>query len=929
MAKPPTAQPQSNPESFKLQQFGGMLPAWDSHLLPDGQGSYSKNSYLFSGALDGWRTPKQLFDFASPSTQFAYRLPLLTQSFATATVVFINDDNVLDGDSITLGEEIYTFRDALSGASYEVLIGATADLTALNLFNAFTIDNGAATNEGVTYGTGTVANPAIDQTTPVSTAILAAGPARIQVFAPATGAAYNSTLVGDTTGGARVQWQYLSAPTTNFNGGVNPTFNSNITGPSVWLEFDDPDTDVMRSPVVDDSFDRYYFASPTVAPKYNTRDRIQAGLPAWLLGVPAPGCSPGVTVAGGGSAVTLGFPNSVSVNQGTPGANVIYMIPITPTGAMILNDVSFMPAATDATVNFAALLYDDLNGSPHELLNAGEVVTGITSGTAAASAFVNPTGLLMNTQYWIGIFMDTADAIQNADDTGSSGVTSLATFSSGPPAIINNLSTGYPDLQVWGDLTSSSVQEARSYVYTYISAYGEESPPSPATVVTGWSNGTWTIDLFQPPPDQLGVTRNLVGIRLYRSVTGTGGATTYFQVTPVGGDLPITQASYSDIITDDLVVTNTQLASQLYNPPPEDLQGIIAMPNGMAVGWRNNEIWFAQPYLPHAWPASNVLTTEYPIVGLGVTGNSVVACTAGSPYIATGTDPSQMTGLKIQVSEPCHSRGSIIGNNDGVYYCSPNGLILVTQYGAVTNTSELWITREAWQQLTPQKNVRAVFLVSQYFALGTIRNGDASVAQQGFTIELNPADAQSFSIWPQPGGHRLGFNLLSSPNGFNVENLRLDPWSAVCLVMQNDQVYQYDFTDPAPVRQTYTWRSKLYQQKSKKNFSAMRVWFSIPSGTPAQSALRNTAPTDDASWNTLGAGQYGIIRVYAGFGTGQPTGDTNPPLQLVTCREIRTPQELLRILAGFKAETWQFEITARVPISNVQIATSVKALAQT
>lgn len=929
MAKPPAPTSQTSPEAFKLKEFGGMLPAWDGHLLPDGQADFSQNGYLFSGALAGWRTPKLLFNFlGGASTQFAYRLPNITQNLATATLVFVGSVNPLDGDTISLGEEVYTFTDILENA-YDVLVGGDAQTTAQNLFNAFTIDNGAATNEGVTYGVGTVANPAIDQTKTQTLNILAAGPPRIQVFAPSTGAAFNSTLVADNTGGIRLQWQYQSLPTGTFNGGTNQTFNSAITGPSAWVEFADPDTDVMRSPVVDDSFDRYYFASPSVAPKYNTRARIQAGLPAWLLGVPAPGCSPTVAITGGGNTVQLGFPNSISVNEGSPGANVVYMVPVTPAGAMILNDVTFMPQTTSATANFAAVLYSDLNGSPHELLNAGAITQGVTAGTPAASAFVNPTGLLMNVQYWIGIFMDSAIAVQNADDTGSAGVVSLATFSNGPPPIIENLAVGFADLQLWGDLTSSSVQEARAYVYTYISAYGEESPPSPATVLTGWSNGTWAIGLFQPPPDQLGVTRNLVGIRLYRTVTGTGGATTFFQVTPVGGDLPITQASYSDIITDDVVVTNTQLASQLFSPPPEDLQGIIAMPNGMAVGWRANEIWFAQPYQPHAWPPSNVLTTEYPIVGLGVTGSSVVACTSGSPYIATGTDPAQMSGLKVQVTEPCHSRGSILGNNDGVYYCSPNGLILVTQFGSVTNTSELWITREKWQQLTPQKNVRAVFLVSQYFALGTIRNGDASVAQRGFTIELNPADAQSFSIWPQPGGHRLGFNLLAAPNGFNVENLRLDPWSAVCLVMQNNAVYQYDFADPAPTMQTYTWRSKLYQQKSKKNFSVMRPWFSIPAGTPPQSATRNTAPTDDPSWLSLAAGQYGIIRVYAGYGTGQPTGDTNPPLQLVTVRELRTPQELLRILSGFKAETWQFEIVARVPISNIQIGTSVKALAQT
>ena len=594
------------------------------------------------------------------------------------------------------------------------------------------------------------------------------------------------------------------------------------------------------------------------------------------------------------------------------------MIPITPGGAMILNDVTFgAPQATNTTAQWAAVVYNDVNGSPHELLNTGTVGSTLTAGTPTASAFLNPTGLLMNTQYWIGIMTDTAFDWQRADNTGSQGVVSLNTFSNGPPPVINRLSVGFPDLQVWGDLTASSVLEARAYVYTYITEYGEESPPSPATVVTGWSNGTWTISLFQPPPDQLGVTRNITDIRLYRSLTSLTGPTTFFQVI-IDDDLPVTTAVYSDIITDDVVAANPQLQSQLWTPPPEDLQGIISMPNGMAVGWRANEIWFCEPYRPHAWPASYTLTTEYPIVGLGVTGSSVVACTSGSPYIATGTSPGTMSATKVQESVPCHSRGSILGNNDGVYYASTNGLILVTQYGAVTNTSELWITREKWQQLTSQKNLRSVFLVSSYFALGTVRVGDTSEAQRGFSIELNAADAQSFSIWPQPGGHRLGFNLLGAPNGINVDNVRIDPWSSVCLVFQGGAVYQYDFSDPAPVMQTYKWRSKLFQQKTKKDFAAMRVWFKVPAGTPALNPVRMQQATNDPIWNSLPADRYGIIRVFAG-------GRPDP----VTTREIRVPQETLRILSGLKHETWQFEIEARVPVSNVQEGTSVKALAQT
>jgi len=179
-----------------------------------------------------------------------------------------------------------------------------------------------------------------------------------------------------------------------------------------------------------------------------------------------------------------------------------------------------------------------------------------------------------------------------------------------------------------------------------------------------------------------------------------------------------------------------------------------------------------------------------------------------------------------------------------------------------------------------------------------------------------PADAQSFTIWPQPGGHRMGFNLLNGPNGFNVDNLTIDHWSATALVVQNNQVFYYDFSDAAPTSVVYTWRSKKFQQNARKNFSAMRVKFTIPAGTPNLNPTRLQNDTNDPVWNTLPADRYGFIRVFAGDDV------------LITVREIRKVQELLRILGDTKHETWYFEITARVPIENVQIGTSVKALAK-
>ncbi len=911
-------QGQSVPDSFKLEQFGGMLPAWDVTIIPPKQAAFAENTYLFTGALAGWRKPKLLYTLLSGTSKFAYRLPRLAEAYASATLFILATP--VEGVTVTVGEETYTFRTTAT-AAYDVAIGGSATGAAVNLFSAITGDRETYTGVGTRYGVGTIANPDVYATRFTDAAY---DPPRVTCYAPTSGAAFNSTPVSSNNEPYCV-WRYSGVHTTTFQGGQNVSFDASITGSSVWMEFDDPDTDVLRSPVVNDQYDRYYIASPTLAPKYNTRERIEAGLPAWFLGVPAPGCAPGVTVAGGGDDITLGFLTSGggAVSQVTES---IWLVPFTPTGAVELNDiVAVLGADAPTTGDFAVatgLLYDDLNGAPNDLLNIGSNVDlmGMGSGEEVTSAFTNPTGLLADVQYWMGFAYVAADG-EAVVWTGADAVAyptsvsanKLATFASGPPSTFGAYNANAANPYFRGNGTSASVLSARAYVYTYETEYGEESAPSPATIESGWSNGTWTIDLFQPSASQIGVTRNIKTLKLYRSITALSGNTTYYFIT----ELPIGTAQYVDVLSDDELVSNDQLATLDWGPPPEDLLGMVAMPNGMMAGWRKNEIWFCEPYRPHSWPVSYVLTTEYPIVGLGVTSNSVIACTSGAPYVATGTAPNAMTATKIATSEPCHSRGSILGTNDGVFYTSPNGLILVTQYGAVTNTTELWITREKWQSLTPQKNLRSVFLSGCYFSMGTVRSADTSVAQRGFTCEISANNQQNSLMQPQPGGHRIGFNTLTGPNAVDVDNVRIDPWSSVCLVFQNGGVWYYDFADQASVMQTYTWRSKKFQQRARKNFQALRIWFSIPDGTPALNATRFEEPKEDATWQSLPADRYGFIRIYAGNN------------ELVTCREIRRPQELLRIESGFKHETWWFEVEARVPVSNFQVGTSAKAMAKT
>lgn len=530
---------------------------------------------------------------------------------------------------------------------------------------------------------------------------------------------------------------------------------SRISDTSYWLEFADVNTNVLRTPVVNDVYERYYFASPTVAPRYNTKVRIAASLSSWLLGVTTPTTAPGVAPAGG---------------------------------------------------------------------------------------------------------------------------------------------------------TSLAIAAARSYLYTWVTAYGEESAPSPALLQNGYVDDVWAITVTAPDSNDVGVNRNIATTRIYRTVTASDGTASFFLVT----ELPVATTSYNDTLSDTTVAQNIGLDTATWLPPPSDLQGIVAASNGMFVGWRANEVWFSVPFLPHTWPSDNTITTEYPIVGIGVVGQAIVVVTKGYPVVLTGASPDSLSQQVIRTPYSCSSRGSIVSAPDAVYYTSESGLIMVTPSGMVQNVTEHWITREKWK-LLPLISNRAILHSGAYFSFGAVYvdpvtgADNATEAAVGFTI-VSPQTASQEA--PPVGGQitNPAFGWLSAPGALSINNTLVDHWTNVPLLIQSQAVYYYDYSDAAPTIMPYLWRSKIFQDQYRRGFEVMKVYFTIPSSTPTQNADRNTS-----SIQTLASDQYGIVRVYA--------DDV-----LWTTREIRTSGELLRILSGGKFEFWQWELEGRVEILNVQAATSVKDL---
>jgi hypothetical protein len=489
-----------------------------------------------------------------------------------------------------------------------------------------------------------------------------------------------------------------------------------------------------------------------------------------------------------------------------------------------------------------------------------------------------------------------------ASDTGVPQVNSLARILAGQPAY--SLGLNPPNAAGIASITGGSgATETRAYVATFVTAFNEEGPTSVPVLNTGFSNGTWNLTLS--PPSAGDITQyNYSKVNIYRTVT-VGATATFFFVAQVA----LSTTTYADAAADATVALNIVLPSTTFIAPPTNLQGIVALPNGMLAGFQGSTIFFSQPFLPHAWPAQYDLAVGYPIVGLGVTNQTLVVLTAGFPMVATGINPANMTLSVLTSLEPCMSRGSIISSPEGVYYASPNGLILVAN-GAASSVTSTLLGKDDWNNFLQPSTLRSARLGNvAYYTFGSSRPGvfEPTAWDPGWIDLLDYSGAYNGAII-DPTNARIAFNALTSATPMvNVFN---DPWSGETMLITNGNLYRLDITNETAPRMPFNWISKQFQALDRKNFGALRVYFELPPWAPAGS----TALTRNTNLNqTLQPNQFGLVSVYANG-------------SLVMCRELVESGELMKIPSGFKADYWQVGVQANVNVMSVQVATSDKEL---
>ena len=305
-------------------------------------------------------------------------------------------------------------------------------------------------------------------------------------------------------------------------------------------------------------------------------------------------------------------------------------------------------------------------------------------------------------------------------------VTSMIAGASGYPAVSYRLGVpaadNAPGTSISGTPDESQTPDDVSYVYTFVTAFGEEGPPSPASAPIERTD-TETVTLTLPSSDHPSGNYNFGAAalkRIYRSNTGSSNTTFQFLA-----EIPFTSTSYDD--TTPSAGLGEVLPSESWIGPPDDnsslypdgpMQGLTAVANGVFAGFAGNRFCLSEPFLPHAWPVEYRITVEEDIVAIGAVSNGIVALTDGRPYFITGTDPSAMTAVQMDIAQACINHRSVVDMGSYLLYAGPDGLVAVTGAQGQVVTQGL-ISPKQWNSTFNPSGYRAFKYEDTYVAFWT------------------------------------------------------------------------------------------------------------------------------------------------------------------------------------------------------------------
>lgn len=502
---------------------------------------------------------------------------------------------------------------------------------------------------------------------------------------------------------------------------------------------------------------------------------------------------------------------------------------------------------------------------------------------------------------------------------------------------------GQSDIWVSGGTGSGDI-ESRSYVYCYVRQWSD------GTIDVGKSSGPlknssdrsrYTVDvrpgqvvdmsIVDPIAHANGIGAGINKIYIYRSEVTSAGQALYSyvdqfdvntnRVTNNPAAVWVANGSYYKYSDSKPNTSLGEACPSIYwDAPVTGLKGLVSLQNGLFAAYKDSTIYVSDWNAPHAWPYEHTVTIDYPIVGLGSFGNTIVVCTEAAPVLITVTDPTKPTTRAIQENCPCVSAGSIVSTRNGVIFASTNGLVLINS-ASPTFITEKIITQDEWLPLHPE-SLQAAFLNNTYYGFFTNPTEKAA----GFLFDL---DSYTYST-VYNSIVSSGMVYISQPTKIvynDVEQSQL----YVCYPLENKTQYSLNsFGTDSRINKSFRWRSKVNVSPqglftlscAQVNFTKLSsskpeppVWEGRLAGSALGMVYVNKQPVNGwCKTNTIELYDKTVFNYYV-------DGKLRFTKNIVDSKPFRLP-------SGFRGETVEIELKSNSHVHSVILASSMGELVE-
>lgn len=502
---------------------------------------------------------------------------------------------------------------------------------------------------------------------------------------------------------------------------------------------------------------------------------------------------------------------------------------------------------------------------------------------------------------------------------------------------------GQSDIWVSGGTGSGDI-ESRSYVYCYVRQWSD------GTIDVGKSSGPlknrsdrsrYTVDvrpgqvvdmsIVDPIAHANGIGAGINKIYIYRSEVTSAGQALYSyvdqfdvntnRVTNNPAAVWVANGSYYKYSDSKPNTSLGEACPSIYwDPPVDGLKGLVSLQNGLFAAYKDSTVYVSDWNAPHAWPYEHTVTIDYPIVGLGSFGNTIVVCTEAAPVLITVTDPTKPTTRAIQENCPCVSAGSIVSTRNGVIFASTNGLVLINS-ASPTFITEKIITQDEWLPLHPE-SLQAAFLDNTYYGFFTNPTEKAA----GFLFDL---DSYTYStVYNSIVSSGMVYTSQPTKIVYNdVEQSQL----YVCYPLENKTQYSLNsFGTDSRINKSFRWRSKVNVSPqglftlscAQVNFTKLSrlkpeppVWEGRLAGSALGMVYVNKQPVNGwCKTNTIELYDKTVFNYYV-------DGKLRFTKNIVDSKPFRLP-------SGFRGETVEIELKSNSHVHSVILASSMGELVE-